>query len=695
MADEIEVEIIFDPKFPGKAKARIQKEALKTGKKAGNNFESAFSRAIGGIKGQLLGIGTAFAAAFAFKGAVSAVAEIEKIETGLKTLLGSAGLARETLGDLQKFAATTPFELPGIANAANTLLAFGFAQDELLEKLEDVGEVAAGTGKDFGELALIFGQVSAAGKLTGERLLQLQERGVPIGSALAKTFGVAEAQVRDLVSTGKVGFKEFEQAFASLSDQGGLFEGALVAQSQTVGGVLSTLRDNFFNLQVEIGRTFGPAIIATAQQFIGIFQQFSKDVAANGPVLTDTFKTLAEVLLITPSKFWLDFFAGDAGKNLKEVEAELKNANEQLRISQERLKSVEGSFFADLLGGAQQAREDIAKFNLKIIELENLRDRLLPKTNAAIEAEKKEAAARAANKKALEEQLAAEARKKQLREQLGAIGLTREEALRQQAQKDLEQLRIAREAEAILEGEFQARKLQREQQLNEQLAALKNQGATQLIDGLNATETAAVQSEKTIGDSLKNLGLGFKAFAAQTKTSSVQIAGALTRGLAGSAGNAFAAFGRAIATGEDAVKAFGTALLASFGNAIAQQGQGFILQGIAQSIAGFGSGAPLIAAGAGMVVFGTALAAKAQGAKQGGAGAAVSTGGGVGAAPGGLGQPENTLVAQTEELEEETRDRIVINGDFLNTEETGSKLLDLINEVNLNRGSVITNGAFA
>jgi len=629
------------------------------------------------------------------RGLVSAVSQIEKLETGLTTLLGSANLAKETLSDLQSFAANTPFQLPGIASAANKLLAFGFAQDGLIDRLKTLGDVAAGSNSDLESVALIYGQVGAAGKLTGERLLQFQERAIPIGAAIAKSLGVAESQVKDLVSSGKVGFKEFETAFNSLTESGGQFNGALQAQSKTVGGVLSTLSDNFFNLEVQLGKTFGPAIVSSANELITILQNFSKAVAANGPILTKTFSKIAEVLLITPSKFWLDFFAGDANANLAEVEKNLAKANEQLQIAKNKLANSEGTFLGDLLGGTKQAKQDILEFNLQVVELSRLRDQLTKTTGASTEAEKKAAAAKLASKNALEAQLALEKKQLDLRTGLGNIGLTREQQIQNQAKSDLDALKVAREAEAITEDDFNARRLERERLLQEQLSGLRTTSNQKIIDGLNAQETAQVNSESTIGQSLSNLSLGFKAHAAAVKTNSIKIGSAISNGIGNSAANAFSAFGKALVTGENALKAFGKALLSSFGQAIAQQGQGFILQGVAQSLAGFGSGAGLIAAGGAMVVFGSALSAKAGGAGGGSVSQGVGAGGGVASDQGSFNN-ENPATAQVQEREEpSTQVAVNINGDVFDSEETGTRISQILSDSFQQQGIVISNGSFA
>ena len=205
-----------------------------------NNFGAVAKRA-----------GTIFAGFFAAKtlldfgtAAVSASARAEGLKTQLKTLTGSADSANEIFQELVTFSASTPFQIAGITNTTKKLLSFGFAQDEIIEKLQDLGDVAAGSGADLEELGLIFGQVRAQGKLTGERFLQLQERAIPIGPAIAKTMGIAEKSVRKMVSEGRVSFEIFEQAFSSLNEEGNQFAGGMVRQSQTFNGVISTLTDN-------------------------------------------------------------------------------------------------------------------------------------------------------------------------------------------------------------------------------------------------------------------------------------------------------------------------------------------------------------------------------------------------------------------------------------------------------------------
>ena len=190
---------------------------------------------------------------------LGAAGKIETMTTQFEVLTQSTTKANAIMKDLVEFTAKTPFQLEGVAKAGQRLISFGFEVDSIQDKLQVLGDVSAASGADLGEMALIFGQVRAAGKLTGERLLQLQERAIPIGPALAKTMGITESAVKEMVTQGKVDFKTFEKAFESLNDAGQFaFEG-MIKRSKTLEGRTSTLKDNMNLLSSDIGTKMLPA----------------------------------------------------------------------------------------------------------------------------------------------------------------------------------------------------------------------------------------------------------------------------------------------------------------------------------------------------------------------------------------------------------------------------------------------------
>lgn len=260
--DKIVVDLVVDNKQANKA---VDQTENKT-----KNLAKSFS----GLK--LAGVAALAGLGAGFVGVVKSAARFETINTKFEVLTGSVGEASKALKQLQAFSAKTPFQFEDVAKAGQTLLAFGFSTDELTDRLQQLGDVSAATGKPIGEIAVIFGQVSAAGKLTGERFNQLVEAGVNVGPAIAKTMGVAESSVRELITAGKVTAEVFDQAFKSLSAEGGIAFGAIEKQSRTFSGAISTLKDNFTLLQVSLGQKLLPILRTVALSTTRFIESMNK-----------------------------------------------------------------------------------------------------------------------------------------------------------------------------------------------------------------------------------------------------------------------------------------------------------------------------------------------------------------------------------------------------------------------------------
>lgn len=139
-----------------------------------------------GSKKLALGLGVAVTAAAGLGYAMlKSASDMEQTRVAFETMLGSAEKADAFIKDLVNFARTTPFELKGLEQSAKQLLAYGFAQEEVLPNLKALGDIASGVGMDkLPNLILAFGQVKAATKLTGMELRQFTEAGVPLLQAL-------------------------------------------------------------------------------------------------------------------------------------------------------------------------------------------------------------------------------------------------------------------------------------------------------------------------------------------------------------------------------------------------------------------------------------------------------------------------------------------------------------------------------
>jgi tape measure domain-containing protein len=121
-------------------------------------------------------------------GAIALNSNLETNAIAFETLLGSGQKAQAFLGDLSAFATSTPFTLPDLETDSKRLLAFGFASDQVIPLLTDMGNAASalGTGKEgIDRMSLALGQMLAKGKVQGDELLQLTESGVNVGQVFA------------------------------------------------------------------------------------------------------------------------------------------------------------------------------------------------------------------------------------------------------------------------------------------------------------------------------------------------------------------------------------------------------------------------------------------------------------------------------------------------------------------------------
>lgn len=107
----------------------------------------------------------------------------------------------------------TAYGLDEAAKAASSLSASGVKLGtEMQNSLLGISGVASMTGSSFADIADIFTKVAGQGRVMGDDLNRLSARGLNGAAVLAKAMGKTEAEVRQMVSKGKISFKEFSKA---------------------------------------------------------------------------------------------------------------------------------------------------------------------------------------------------------------------------------------------------------------------------------------------------------------------------------------------------------------------------------------------------------------------------------------------------------------------------------------------------
>lgn len=200
-------------------------------------------------------LGVAFSAQELVRKVADFRGEFQQLEVAFNTMLGSAEKSSALMAQLTETAAITPFGLQEVAGSAKQLLAYGVAADEVNERLIMLGDIAAGLSIPLSDLAYLYGTTMTQGRMYTQDLNQFMGRGIPLADELAKQFGVTKDKVKDLVTSGKVGFEEMHKSLVAMTSSGGKFGGLMEAQSKTIKGQISNLEDAIDVMFNEIGKT--------------------------------------------------------------------------------------------------------------------------------------------------------------------------------------------------------------------------------------------------------------------------------------------------------------------------------------------------------------------------------------------------------------------------------------------------------
>lgn len=343
----------------GKAAGVSLKESAKgagIGKQVFENFFGTFSK-VTLITGAIVAVG---------KFVASSVRLSEQISTAKRSLEGFTGSAEEAEKIVNSLIATGQknfIPTDDILAAGKSLFALGENADNLPDVLGRIADISAATGKNFNELANIYGEARTSGVLFAEDINQLTDAGIPIIQEFAKQLGVSTSEVKKLASEGKISFEELQLAFFNLTKEGAKFADQAQAQSQTISGAWQRL----------------VSVVQPVVEWIG--DKISYVVTGALNILSDLAEGIGSLFSDTPkASIEFDYSGRDAYEQAKddlyerqrlEKEAEKsrldrakKNAGELAKIEREREQA--------LINGMKEGVE-------KQVAIENLRYKQLLK----------------------------------------------------------------------------------------------------------------------------------------------------------------------------------------------------------------------------------------------------------------------------------------------------------------------------
>lgn len=163
----------------------------------------------------------------------------------------------------------TAYSLDAAAGVAAQLAASGMrAGDGMKAALRGISGVAAMTGSTYEDIGRIYTQISGQGRMMGDQLLQLSGRGMNAAATLSKYLNVTEAEVRDMVSKGKIDF----QTFADIMDKE--YGDHAKKANETVDGAFSNVKSAL----AKIGANFYEPLIKQNGPVVNILNTFREKI---------------------------------------------------------------------------------------------------------------------------------------------------------------------------------------------------------------------------------------------------------------------------------------------------------------------------------------------------------------------------------------------------------------------------------
>ena len=186
----------------------------------------------------------------------------ERAQVAFETFLGSASKAKEVMKQVRDFAATTPFELPEVTNAAKTLLASKTPADQLIPTIKRLGEIAAGSDKPLSQLLFVYNQIKNQGRALGQDINQLLNAGLSMED-IAKALGKSAKELGEMKGSSKglqLSFEEVDKVLKSVTSKGGRFYELMDKLGNTTAVKLSNVNDAFTKIYQSIYNGISPAL---------------------------------------------------------------------------------------------------------------------------------------------------------------------------------------------------------------------------------------------------------------------------------------------------------------------------------------------------------------------------------------------------------------------------------------------------
>lgn len=230
--------------------------------------------------------------------------EFQQLEIAFNTMLGSAERGTQLMQELTATAASTPFDLGGIANSAKQLLAYGTAAEDVNDTLVMLGNIASGLSLPLNDLVYLYGTTMVQGRLFTQDVRQFMGRGIPLVQELSKQLGKSTDEINNMVTAGQIGFADVQQVLQGLTSEGGMFYGLMEEQSKSLTGQISNLGDAWDMMLNEMGQSSQGVLSGSIGLAATLVENYKTVLGVLGGLITlyGTYKVALATIAIQQGK---------------------------------------------------------------------------------------------------------------------------------------------------------------------------------------------------------------------------------------------------------------------------------------------------------------------------------------------------------------------------------------------------------
>lgn len=187
------------------------------------------------------------------KKVLGASANMEVFKKGLSFTLGSEGEADHLIASMQQIGEESAYDTTQLLPLARQWVNIGNTSDEAISKMKKIVDLGSAYGMQTEQIQaanLALTQMSMAGKIGAQDMMQLINAGVPAWQLLADKMGLSVAEVRDLSQKGALGEEAIESLWDAITEK---TQGAADTMGNTLMAKFSNMQESVTNSMAGIG----------------------------------------------------------------------------------------------------------------------------------------------------------------------------------------------------------------------------------------------------------------------------------------------------------------------------------------------------------------------------------------------------------------------------------------------------------